>query len=815
MGSFLLDLRHGLRSLRKNLGFTIVVVAVLALGIGANTAIFSVVNAALLRPLPFPESDRLMRIWHTPPQKAFPGMPLFAVSAANYDDWEKQSHVFESMAIYNYDTFNLGGSGEPERVIGAAVSPQFFSTLRVQPMLGRVFTSDENQAGRGDAVVLSYAFWKSHVNGDAAIVGKTIQLNDKPYLVAGVMADKMREPGWAQIWTPQAWTSQERAMRGEHHYSVIARLKPGVTQQQAQAEMDTISQRLEQQYPADDKGWGASVLPLQKDLVSDVRPALLLLLGAVVAVLLIACANIANLVLAKTFERRKEIAIRSALGASRSRLLVRILTETILLAIAGGLLGLIVAHFGNRFILAYLAQQLPKSVDAGLDLRVLFFTFAISIISGTLAGLIPAWRLSAANPSDALKQGLGRTDSASSGAKTRNALVVCEVALSLILLVAAGLMIRTLGSLHSVDPGFDAQSVATMSISVPQNKFATPTQQISFFNRVLGRVHALPGVQAAGVVDDLPLTDDGSHQPIAFAGQAAVPMSEQPEVDVRLISPGYMSAMRIPVLRGRDFNDGDSAGRPGAVLISESMGERFWPNEDPIGKQLTLTFFPGISREVVGVVKDVKLDALNETRPNATLYAPLAQVSEPANGGWHSFGMSLVARADGDPNALVSGIRNAIHQVDADRPVLDVETMQEVVAESLTPQRFNMFLLAGFAGLALLLAAVGIYSVLAYSVRQRMREIGVRLALGAQLRDVLRLIVVEGMKPTLLGLLIGIAVSMLLARIIASLIFGVGVRDLATYVSVSVLLAAVALLASLIPAWRATRVDPIKTLREE
>lgn len=815
MGNFLVDLRHGFRSLRKNVAFTLVAITVLALGIGANTAIFSVVNAALLRPLPYAEPDRLMRIWHTPPQKAFPGMTNFAVSAANYEDWEKQNHVFESMAIYSYKTFNLGGSGDPEVLRGAAVSPQFFSTLRVQPMLGRGFTTEENQAGRGDVVILSYGLWKSHFGSNRNIVGTNVRLNDKSYFVAGVMPQKMMLPGWAHLWVPMAWTDQERAVRGEHHYMVIARLKPGVKVAQAQADLSTISSRLEQQYPEDDKGWGAKVLPLHEDAVADLRPALLVLFGAVGAVLLIACSNVANLVMAKTFERRKEIAIRAALGARRSRLLSRILAETSIMALAGGALGLVVAYFGNRFMIAYLEHQLPKSMQVGLDLRVLLFTLVVSLATGILAGLLPALRLTKGDVNEALKQGLGRTDSAAGGTKTRNALVVCEVALSLVLLVAAGLMIRTLGNLHSVDPGFDAQSVATMFVSVPGNKFPNPEQQTNFYNRVLERVRALPGVQSAGLIDDLPMNGNGSHQPVAIEGQPVLPLSEQPEVDVRNITPGYMSAMRTPVIRGRDLSDSDIAGRTPVVLISESMAKRFWPNEDPIGRHLTMSFFPGITREVVGVVGDVKIDSVDQSRPNEALYAPLAQVTVPDKAEWRSFGMSVVVRATGDPNNLISSVVKAVHEVDPDRPVTEVKTMQDVVADSLTPQRFNMLLLAGFAGLALVLAAVGIYSVLAYSVRQRVREIGVRMALGAQLSDVLQMVILQGMKPTALGLAIGIVASLISARLISSLVFGVSTRDALTYISVSALLGAVALSATLIPAWRATRVDPMRTLRDE
>jgi predicted permease len=815
MGTLVQDFKYSLRVLRKSPGFAAVAVVVLALGIGANTAIFSVVNAVLLRPLPFEDADRLVRVWHVPPPKSFPGMTTFTVSAANYLDWSSQNHVFEQMAIYAFRTFNLTGTDHPEELQVAVVSSDFFSVLHVQPMLGRVFTPEEDQPGHGKVVVLSHRYWQNHFGSNPGVVGQNINLNGESYLVAGVMPANMRLPDYAQAWTPMAWTDAERAVRGEHHYLVIARLKPTTDLKQAQAEIDTISGRLAQQYPADDKGWGAIVTPLKEDLVSDIRPALLVLLGAVAFVLLIACANVANLVLAKTLARRKEIAIRTALGASRARILGQVLSETLLLSCAGGAIGLIFAHFGVRLIVAFLAQQMPRSVEIGLDSWVLGFTVVISLLSGIIAGLAPALRLTKTDVNEALKQGMGRTSTDSGGKRTRSVLVISEVALSLVLLIGAGLMIRSLWMLRRVSPGFDPRNVLTMTVSVPSTKFPVPAQEISFFGQVLQRVRTLPGVESAGVIDDLPLSGNGSHQPIAIEGRPALPMAEQPEIDVRLISTGYMNAMRIPVLRGRDFSDADVAGRPAAVLISESMAKSFWPNEDPIGKHLTMTFFPDASREVVGIVGDVKLDALNETRPTATLYFPLGQLSPPALGGWHSFGLTLVARTNSNPAGTVAAVTSAVHQVDQDVPLLNIASMEDLISDSLSPQRFNMLLLAVFAGLALLLAAIGIYSVLSYSVKRRVREIGIRMALGAQVRDVLQLILIEGMRPTLIGLAIGLAGALALGRVLANLIYGVKPTDPITFGAVSVLLASVGLFASLIPAYRATRVEPMKTLRDE
>ena len=814
------DIRYGWRVLRKTPGFTAVAVLVLALGIGANTAIFSVVNAVLLQPLPFDQPERLVQLYHVPPQASFPGIPLFSVSPANFLDWRSQAHSFEGMSAYGFGRYTLTSTGHPEAIRTVAASHGFFSILHAQPLLGRVFLESEDHPGHEHEVVLSYELWRTRFGANPAIVGSNIELNNEGYTVIGVMrpgfgfpisSDPANAP---QMWKPLAWTAQDRAIRDNHNYGAFARLKPGISIQQAQAELETISNQLAQQYPKDDKGWGATAITLRDDLVGDVRAALLILLGAVAFVLLIACANVANLVLAKTLSRRKEIAIRSALGATRRRLLQQVLAETVLLSIAGGTLGLIFAHYGTMFIVTFVGQQLPRSGSIGLDSWVLTFTLGISLLTGLAAGLLPALRLTREDVSEALKQGVGRTASDSGGNRTRGVLVVAEVALSLMLLIGAGLLIRSLWALHGVNPGFDADHVVTMDLSIPQTKFSDPAQQISFFNRVLDGIRNLPGVRSAGIIDSLPL-NGGSHQPVQAEGRPAVPMADQPEVDVRLISTGYMSAMRIPLLRGREFDGSDVTGRPGAVLISQSLANEFWPNEDPIGKHVTLYFFPGMERVVVGVVGDVKMDALNQIRSSSALYMPLGQLTPARDGDWHSFGMTLAARTNTDPLSVVSAISNSIHQVDAEVPVLHIKAMQDMVEESLLQQRFTMLLLSSFAGLALLLAAVGIYSVLSYAVRRRTHEIGIRMALGAQISDVLRMVLVAGMKPTLLGVIIGLAGALVLGRVLSSVIYGVSARDLATFCIVGVMMTGIGLVASILPALRATQVDPMHTLREE
>lgn len=816
MNSWLQDFRYALRQLRKSPVFAAIAAITLALGIGANTAIFSVVNGVLLKPLPYKDADRLVRVWHVPPAKSFPGISTFSVSAANFVDWQNQNHVFDAMTIFSYRGFTVTGDGKPEQVDAAAVSATFFPLLGVEPLLGRTLLPEEDQQGKANVVVLSYRFWRDHFGANAGIVGRNINLDGQNFLVAGVMPSEFRAPDYAQVWTPLAWTDKERAVRGEHHYIVMARLKSGISLTQAQAEMNTISSRLEQQYPEDDKGWGATVRPLHADMVGDVRPALLVLLGSVAFVLLIACVNVANLTLARTFSRQKEIAIRSAMGASSGRVLRQILVESVLLAVIGGAVGLAFAHFGVQLIMAFLADKVPHTTEVGLNLSVLVFTLVISVCTGILAGVLPGLRLSRPNVNEALKQGLGRTDSDSGGHRTRSVLVIAEVALSLVLLFGAGLMIRSFQQLQRVNPGFESQNVMTMTLSVARSKFHSPLQQTAFYQQVLQRVRTLPSVQAAGVIDNVPLDGGGSHQPIAIEGRPALAMADQPEVDVRLASPGYLSSMRIPIVRGRDFNESDAAGRPAVILISDTMAKEFWPGEDPVGKRLTLTFFPDVVREIVGVVGDVKMDGLDQTRPSSSLYMPMAQLTTPAAlGDFRSFPMILVMRTSNNPGGIVAAATNAVREIDSEIPVRDVLSMDDVMAKSVSQQRFNMMLLGVFGVLALLLAAMGIYSVLSYSVRRRVPEIGIRLALGAKLADVLRMVVLEGMKPVAMGVALGIAGAFVLGRLLASLIFSVKATDPVTFLSTAALLALISLVACIVPAYRATRIDPVSALRYE
>jgi predicted permease len=681
-------------------------------------------------------------------------------------------------------------------------------------MLGRSFARDEDQSGRDHVVILSYGLWKSHFGADRGIVGRTINLDESPYTVIGVMPSNFRFPEYAEFWSPLIWTPATRAVRGAHDLSVIARLKPGVDLHTAQAEMNTISRRLEQEYPVDDKGWGAIVVPLREDMVGDVRPALLVLLGAVLLVLLIACANVANLMLAKILDRRTEIAVRSALGASRSRILQQVISEAVLLAIFGGVLGTLLAIFGVSAIVGYLSDQLPRAREISLDQWVLGFTLLISVATGLITGVVPAWRLSNVNVGEALKHGGRGADTG--GKHTRSILVVAEVALSLILLVGAGLLMRTLWKLQSVDPGFNPQNVLTASLSLADKKFSTPQQTSLFYEQVRQQVKAVPGVTSAALVTSLPFSG-GSIQPVGLEGHPVVAMADQPEVPVRLISADYFRTMGIGILQGREFTDNDTSERPRVAVISEAMAKRFWPGERAIGKHVNLTFSQGGPREIVGVVDNVKLRGLDVQEDLPTLYSPVSQFDypDPKFDEFRSPSLSLVVRTSLAPKNLATAVTNAVHKVDAGTPVLDVLTMEELMASSLAPQRFNMFLLGTFAAVALLLATIGIYSVLAYSVQRRTPEIGIRIALGAQVSHVLRLVLGEGMGLVLAGVAFGIVGALALSRFLRSLLYGVGSDDIPTLLCVAALLSIVALGACYLPARRAMRIDPVVALRDE
>ena len=808
MSALFPSLLQALRVLRKNPGFTMPALAVLTLGIGANTAIFSVVNAVLLRPLPFPDSQSIVTVFHVPPAAAFPGITRFSVSPANYLDWRKQNDVFESISVFSGRNLRISGGNRPQSLLATISDADFFKVLRSKPAVGRLFTSDECQPGRDTVIVLSHAFAQSHFGSSAAAIGKQLQLNDRSFQVIGVMPADFYVKSWfpasTEGWVPAAWTEKDRATRGNHNWLVVARLREGVTLAKAQSAMNVISGRLARDYPEEDKGWGARVTALRENLVGDVRPALLTLLGAVGFVLLIACANTGNLVLARTIARRKELAIRAALGASSRQVLGPVLTETMMLAITGGALGLLVARAGQTLVTRALANQLPRATEVQLDARVLTFTLVVSVLTGLAAGLLAGARLLRGDLNDSLKQGLGRSDSYSGGRGTRSALVVSEVALSLMLLVGAGLMIRSLWALRGTDPGFQPRNVVTMTVPIPKSSEAM--RRSRFYDEFLPQVAALHGIQSVAAIDNVPM-QGGSEQPIAVEGRPAELFALQRYVSVRAASPNYFHTMGIPIRAGRDFQLADTSSQPDVAVISQAMANLFWPGESAIGKRFRISFTPERVRTVVGVVGDIKERGLTALEPVTMLYLPIRQDSMNA--------VSLVIRGNGTVTRLAPAVASVLAKLDPTLPIRDVKTMDEIVAATLSQQRFSMWLFAALAGLAFLLATVGIYSVLAYSVRSRVREIGVRIALGASSRDVLGLVIAEGMRPTVAGILIGACGAFALGGVLSKLIYGVSPADPLTFLVVALLLTLVAAAACLIPGYRATRVQPVIALRNE
>jgi putative ABC transport system permease protein len=813
MENFWQDIRYGVRMLLKSPGVSIVATIALALGIGANTAIFSVVNAVLLRPLPFASSEQLMTVWETDRQR---GSNHSSVSYPNFADWQAQNHVFERMSSFHDADFMLTGRGDPARIKGAVVNADIFPLLGASPVIGRTFLPEEDQPGdQGRVVVLSQKFFQSRFNSDAGVLNQMIVLDGKPYTIVGVMPQTFQFPisnEPAELWTTVAEDGGDRdpitAQRGAHYMAVIGRLKPGVTREQAQAEMDTIAGRLEQQYPDSDAHRGARVIPALEDLIGDIRPALLIMLGAVACVLLIACANVANLLLARAMTRQREMAIRSALGASRWRVVRQLLTESILLSLTGGALGLLLAVWWSALLVSLDQKGLPRAVQVGLDARVLGFTFALSVLTGIVFGVVPALHASKSALAESLKDGRGSGEAARHN-RVRGVLVVAELSIAVVLLIGAGLLIQSLWRLHRVDPGFNTQNVLAFDLSLPDIRYSTDKQN-EFYRDLTKRIEALPGVRAASSVAPLPLS--GNQFGVSFATEGRpVPKGDQPTADFYTMGLDYFKTMGIPLLQGRDFNDHDVHKAPGVVIVNQAFAQKFFPGENPLGKRIQ----PGIStyddepagmREIIGVVGNVKQRSLS-TEAKPAFYIPQAQTPFDS--------MTVVVKSNGDPHSVIGAVTNEVRSIDKDLPLFNVKTLDDYVADSVSTPRFNTTLLGIFAAVALVLTVVGLYGVMSYSVAQRTGEIGIRMALGAQTRDVLSLIVGQGVKLVLLGLAIGLIGAFALTRVVATLLFGVGTKDPITFAAVTMLLSVVALLACYIPARRATKVDPLVALRYE
>jgi putative ABC transport system permease protein len=805
--TILQDLRYGLRVLAKNPGFTFVAVLTLALGIGANTAIFSVVNAVLLRPLPYEGSHELVQLWGTLPQ-----LDTAPVSPANFLDWRERNRSFVRIAAYTGQNFNLSGVQEPERIRAARVSADLVELLGARPALGRAFLAEEDQHGSHRVVILSHALWQRRFGGNPGIVGQTLTLNDESYVVVGVMPPDFAFPRAAtEMWTPIAFSPAERAMRDTNYLSVIARLKPGVTLEQARSEMGVLARGLSEQYPDTNTEVGVKVISYKEQVVGNARPVLLSLLGTVGFVLLIACANVASLLLGRAAARRKEITMRAALGASRRRIVQQLLTESVLLALAGGVLGLLLARWGLDLLAALQPANIPRLAELSIDRRVLLFASALSLLTGVAFGLAPALQASKLDLNDALKEGGKGAGEASGRQRLRSILIVSEIALSLVLLIGAGLMIKSFWRLMQVDPGFNPVNALTAVVSLPVAKYAETERQVAFFQQAVERVGSLPGVEAAGVTTDIPLFG-GSSTGFDVEGRPPSPPGQRPMVEYRSVSPGYFRAMGIPLLRGRAFTEQDRADAPGVVIINETLARLYFPGEDPLGKRLGFST-PTDWRDIVGVARDTRNYGLDEeVKPEA--YMPYTQ-SAPGYLSGSVSAMVLVVRTASDPQGAFAAVKREVQALDSSQPVYNVKTMEQYLAESVAQRRFNMLLLAIFAGVSLLLAAVGIYGVMSFTTRQRTHEIGIRLALGATPRHVLGLVIRQGMWLALIGIGLGLLAAFALTRVMQGLLFGVSATDPFTYASISLLLGGVALLACYVPARRATKVDPLMALRYE
>jgi len=822
MGTFLQDLRYGGRVLRKNPGFTFIAVITLALGIGANTAIFSVVNAVLLRPLPYEQPDRLVYL-----SERHPKYLEMSISYPDFADWRGQNHVFENIGVVNYRDYNLTGRGEPERLRTGQASADLFSALRVQPKLGRLFSNEEDRVGAAAVVVLSHELWQRRFGGDPQILDQALTLNDRPYTVIGVMQPDFTFSRRTELWVPVGQLADQPSIKTRDNHPGprgVARLKEGVSLEQARAELDAIAAQLEQQYPDSNKGVGARIIPLLENYVSDVRRALWILLGAVGLVLLIACANVANLMLARAASRQREMAVRVALGASRWRVIRQLLTESLVLAVAGGALGLLIAEWGVQLILAFSAGSIPRTSEIGLDSRVLVFTIAVSMLTGIIFGLAPALQASRTDVQDALKE---TARSVTGGRhRLRQVLVVAEVSLTLVLLIGAGLLIRSFYRLQQVNPGFVEEHALSFRVQLPLLKYPGEQQWLNFYQQVTEKLRSLPGVNAVALTSRVPMDENDWQSGFRVVGEAPPPPGQGPSMEVSIVGPDYFRMMGIPLLRGRDFTEQDNRSsvneekvrnlemgerlRAGlkSIIVDEEFARRHWPNADPVGKQILWGSGqndPPVT--VIGVVGRVKLYSPNEPAGFPQGYFPFLEM--PDNG------MSFVVKTTLEPERTIAAARQQVQEVDPAQPIYDIKTLSARRAESIAPQRFNLLLLGVFAAVAFTLAVVGIYGVMSYAVTQRTHEIGLRMALGAQTRDVLKLVVGQGMMLIAVGVGLGLVGAFAVSRLLESLLFGVSATDIATFGSTAVLMAGVALGACFVPARRAAKVDPMVALRYE
>jgi len=805
MGTLWQDLRYSLRTLRKNPGFGAIVILILALGVGANTAIFSLVNAVLLRQLPFPEADRLVMVWE---DMAFLGFPRNTPAPANFVDWRKQNQVFEDMAAIRFRTLNLTGDGEPERLDARGVTASFFSIVRVRPLLGRPILDDDDRPEAGKVAVISYGLWQRRFGGEGNIVGKDIVLDGEKYSVIGVMPPRFSFPTQGiDVYVPTGFDAPTWNRRTSHFLFVAARLKPGISWQRAQSDMQTIAERLQRDYPDTNARVGATVVPMREQYAGGVRQAFIVLLGAVGFVLLIACANIANLLLARAASRRKEMAVRAALGAGRWRVIRQLLTENILLAGIGGALGILLARASFTFLSRLIPPAMADGSPLELDYQVLAFSLLVSLAAGVLFGLAPAWQASRVDLNDALKQG-GRQSSLAGGKRVRSLLVVAEVALAVVLLTGAGLLMQTLARLRGVDLGFRTDNSLVMTTVLSAAKYNKDTDRVAFARQVLDRVKALPGVVNAGYVSTLPLIIKGNTRGFVVEGHPLPLPGESLDANYREVSSEYLQTMGIPLRRGRFLGEQDRAESKAVAVINESMARKFWPREDALGKRFKFTNDPTQTwHEVVGIAGDIHQMGLEEP-PRAELYMALQQARMPDPN-------FLVVRTVGNPLGLAAAVRNEIRAVNSEQPISNIRTLDDIVEVEVSQRHLQMELLGGFSALALLLATIGIYGVLHYTVAQRTPEIGVRMALGARRQDVLRMFVLQGIRLAMIGVFTGLAAALALTRVMSSLLFGVSASDPATYAAVTAVLLVVAAVASYIPARRASRVDPMVALHYE